>query len=410
MADPRNGPESPSAALPAVDLSDPGLYAGGNPERIWERLRSASPVHRNERPAGSFWAVLSHDAISRVLKDPGTFTSERGMRLDHNPAATASAAGKMLIVTDPPRHGAIRRIINSAFTPRMVARLEQNMRRTVASALDRALAEGTCDFTAVAARLPVSVICDMIGVPPQDWDFMLERTMTAFGAVSEQTDPLAVAEAHVDILSYYEELLERRRKEPQDDIVTALLDGTVDGARLTDEEIFLNCDGLISGGNETTRHATVGGLLALIDHPAEWRRLRQDPELLPSAVQEILRWTSPAMHVLRTATTGTEVGGQEIRAGEQLALWLPAGNRDGAVFPEPERFDVARNPTRHLAFATGHHFCLGASLATTELTVMFDELIRRVGAAEPAGPARRMRSNLIWGYESAPVTLSPAGG
>ncbi|WP_406280421.1 cytochrome P450 [Embleya sp. NBC_00896] len=395
-------------AVTTEDLSDPDLYRSGAPEDLWAKLRATSPVHRNRRAGGDFWAVLSHELITAVLKDPTTFVSERGMRLDHNPAATAAAAGKMLIITDPPRHGKIRRIINSVFTPRMVARLEQNMRVTVGCALDEALERGTCDFTEVAARLPVSVICDMLGVPRADWDFMLDRTMVAFGVNAEGVSEFAVAEAHVDILSYYEDLVARRRKDPQDDIVTALVNGTVDGVPLTDEEIFLNCDGLISGGNETTRHATVGGLLALIENPDQWARLRADPSLLPTAVQEILRYTSPAMHVLRTAARDTELAGHEVRSGDPVALWLPAGNRDEAVFTDPERFDVTRDPNPHLAFATGTHFCLGAALATTELTVMFDEIVRRVATAEPAGPVRRMRSSLIRGFESAPVALTPA--
>lgn len=390
-----------------VDLGDPELYRSGKPEELWAELRRQSPVWRSTGPSGDFWAVLSYSEISRVLRDSATFVSELGMRLDHNPAATAAAAGKMLIVTDPPRHGKIRGIINGAFTPRMVRRLEETMRTTVDSVLEEALAAGGGDFTAVAARLPVATICDMLGVPPADWDFMLDRTMTAFGATGE-ADPLAVAEAHVDILSYYEELVERRRREPGEDIVTALVNGEIDGRPLTDEEIFLNCDGLISGGNETTRHATVGGLLALIEHPGEWRWLRAQDGLPPTVVPEILRYTSPAMHVLRTTATDTTLGGFPVPKGSPVALWLPSGNRDEAEFAAPERLDLRRAPNRHLAFAHGTHFCLGSALATTELTVMFEQLVRRVAAAEPAGPVQRMRSTLIRGHEALPVTLRAA--
>jgi cytochrome P450 len=396
-----------AGGLTGTDLSDPALYQDGEPEQVWRRLRAESPVHHNIRPgAEPFWAVLGHELISEVLKDPATYASSRGMRLDHNPAATAASANRMLIVSDPPRHGKLRRIMNSAFTPRMVRRLEDNMRQTVTGVLDRALDQGTCDFVEVAARLPVSVISDMLGVPPEDWDFMLDRTMTAFGAApGPGQDALAVAEAHVDVLSYYEKLAAERRREPREDIISALIGGQVDGVPLTEEEIFLNCDGIISGGNETTRHATVGGLLALMRHPDQWARLRDDPGLLPTAVQEILRYTSPAMHVLRTATRDTELAGRQVREGDQVAVWLPAGNRDEAVFAQPERFDAGRQPNRHLTFAVGTHFCLGAALATTELTVMFEELLRRVEVAEPAGPVRRMRSNLIRGFESMPVRL-----
>jgi cytochrome P450 len=402
-----NSPGSATGVRAEVDLADPELYRSGAPEAVWASLRATTPVYRNGRGDDAFWAVLSHDLISRTLRDHSTFVSRHGMRLDQNPAATAAAAGKMLIITDPPRHTQIRRIINSAFTPRVVARLEENMRGTVTEVLDRALEEGECDFTRVASVLPVSVICDMLGVPKSDWEFLLDRTMVAFGADAGQRGPLAAAEAHADILGYYAEMVDERRKTPREDLVTALVQGTVEGRPLTDEEIFLNCDGLISGGNETTRHATVGGLLALIDHPDQWRRLREDQDLLPGTVQEILRHTAPAMHVLRTASTATELGGQKIAAGDRVALWLPSGNRDEAVFRDPERFDVSRSPNPHLTFAAGAHYCLGSALAVKELTVFFDELTRRVADVTQTSPPRRMASVLIRGYESAPVRLTP---
>ncbi|MEW2075151.1 cytochrome P450 [Streptomyces sp. NPDC012403] len=396
-----------------TDLADPELPRSGRTEEIWAELRAQSPLYRNERENGRpFWAVLSHPLANQVLKDSANFTSEKGMRLDHNPLATEASAGKMLIVTDPPRHGRIRRIINSAFTPRMVRRLEDTMRSTVVETLDEALEKGTSDFVDAAARLPVSVICDMLGVPKEDWGFMLDRTMAAFGsdAVDGGEDhALRAAAAHTDLLMYYDELVELRRRDPQEDVVSAMVRGEVDGEPLTDEEIFLNCDGLISGGNETTRHATVGGLLALMDNPGQWDRLRADPELLPSAVQEVLRYTSPAMHVLRTANRDTELEGRPIAAGDEVAVWLSAANRDGRVFEDPDAFDIGRTPNRHLAFASGTHFCLGSALATMELSVMFEELTRRVGTAEHAGPVQRMRSNLIWGFESMPVTLGRRG-
>ena len=390
---------------PPTALSDPSLYQDGEPEPLWAALRASAPVHRLVHDGAPYWAVVGHREITQVLRDPATFVSARGMRLDHNPAATALAAGKMLIITDPPRHAKLRRIITASFTPKMAARLEHNMRATVRRALDRALDAATCDFADIAAELPVSVICDLLGVPPADWDFMLRHTRIAFGSAG--ADELAMAEAHVEIMAYYQDLVARRRREPADDLITALVTGTVDGAPLTDEEVFLNCDGLISGGNETTRHATIGGLLALIQHPDQWQALRDHPELLPRAVQEILRWTSPAMHVLRTAAARAELAGHAIEPGDRIALWLPAGNRDPAVFADPERFDVARQVNPHLAFATGNHHCLGAALATTELQVMFGEIVRRVGDARPAGPVRRTRSILIWGFDALPVALTP---
>ncbi len=392
----------------STDLADPALYGGsGEPERIWAALRSQAPVWRNVRPDGSaFWAVLSHREALAVLGDPQTFRSEQGMRLDADPAAVRAAAGKMLIITDAPRHEQIRRIISGSFTARTVRRLERNMRATAADLVSAAVSRGGGDFVPEAARLPVSVIADLLGVPRADWDFLLERTMVAFGA-DPGTDRAAIAEAHTDLFLYFDELLAVRRREPADDVLSAMAHGEIDGRPMTDEEIILNCNGLISGGNETTRHATLGGLLAFIDNPPQWQLLREDPSLMPGAVAEILRYTSPAMHVLRTAAHDAELAGAHIAAGDKVALWLPAINRDESVFADPDRFDISRRPNRHLAFAHGPHFCLGAALATAELTAIFSELLEQVEQARLTGPPQRLASNLIRGFASLPVHLPP---
>lgn len=197
-----------------------------------------------------------------------------------------------------------------------------------------------------------------------------------------------------------------RRKEPAEDIVTALVHGRIDGVPLTDEEVVLNCNGLVSGGNETTRHATIGGMRALIENRDQWRRMREGEVSMEDAVQEVLRFTTPAMHVLRTATRDTELAGRAVAAGSRVAVWLGSANRDDERFERPERFDVGRKPNRHLTFAYGPHFCIGAALATLELRVMFEELVGRIGEADLLGEPVRMRSNLIGGYESMPMSLS----
>jgi cytochrome P450 len=390
--------------LDRIDLADEDLYAYGEPTQVWAQLRSTAPVYRNTRPDGrEFWAITGYQEAARVLKDTATFRSEAGMRLDHNPDATAAAAGKLMIVTDAPRHAKIRRLVSSVFTPRMVARLEQNMRVTVREQLATAASGESREFTDIASVLPLSVICDLLGVPRSDWAFLLECTRTAFGELSP--DPLKRIEAHAAILDYYADSVDDRRRTPTDDVMSALANGTVDGVPLTDEEVFLNCDGLISGGNETTRHASVGALLALIQNPGEWRRAADSPEALDLLANEILRYTSPALHVLRTPRQDVEVGGQRIRAGEPVTVWMAAANRDEAVFADPERFDVSRTPNNHIAFGAGAHYCLGASLARAELRVLFGELLATFSGGDLAGPVRRLRSNLIWGFESLPVTL-----
>jgi cytochrome P450 len=393
-----------------IDLSNPVFYQNSDPEPVWARLRAERPVYLNHRENGDhFWAVMTHGLCTEMLTDPQVFSSENGMRLDSDPQVLTAAAGKMLNVTDPPRHDKLRKVVSSAFTPKMVDRLEATMRTTVGDAVSEAIAAGECEFTRVAQKLPVSVICDMLGVPPEDWDFMVDRTRFAWSstALSEAEEAKKV-QAHTEILCYFLELAEQRRRDPRDDLMTALVCGEIDGAPLTEQEIFYNCDALLSGGNETTRHATVGGLLAFIENPDQWQRLRERPDLMPSAIQEVVRYTSPVMHALRTAKEDVEFGGHRIPAGDHVVAWLPSANRDEKVFADPERFDIERSPKRHLGFIQGNHYCIGAALAKLELTVMFDELTRRVEAAEVTGPVRRLCSNLLWGFDSLPVTFVPA--
>lgn len=393
-------------AYSAIDLSDPSHYSAGDAEALWAALCERSPVLRTERAdAEDFWSVLGYPVAAAVLRDGETFVSSRGMRLDSPPEPTAQAAGSVLIVSDPPRHGSIRRIIGSAFTPRTVRRLEATIRSTATQIVDRAVAAGDCDAVQVAARLPVSVICDMLGVPPEDWEMMLRLTMTAFGSSGDREIEI---EVNSEILAYYAHLVELRRRDPGEDVVSALVHGKIDGVPLTDEEVILNCNGLLAAGNETTRHAMVGGLLAFAASPDQWERLREHPPLMPTAVQEILRYTSPVLHVMRTALRDTRIGEHDVVEGDRVAVWLPAANRDPAVFTDPGRFDVGREPNRHLALSSGTHYCIGSSLAVMELTVLFEELLRRVRYAEAAGAARRLHSNFIWGFERAPVRLHPA--
>lgn len=392
------------APSPAIDLGNSDLYAYGDPEAAWAELRGSRPVHWNVRPDGSgFWAITRYADVVRVLKNGRTFRSSAGMRLDSDPAATETAAGKLLIISDAPRHAKIRGLIGSAFTPRMAARLEQTMRGTVREMLEPALSGEPCDFTDVAALLPVSVVCGLLGVPKADWGFMLERTQIAFGVSDEDT--IERLEAHASILEYYQDLVVQRRQRPADDLISTMANGLVDGAPLTDEEIFLNCDGLISGGNETTRHASAGGLLALIRDPGQWRLAAGSPEHLDTLVDEVLRYTSPALHVLRTPCRDVEIAGTQIRAGDPVTVWMPSANRDEEVFADPDRFDVTRTPNNHLALGIGPHYCLGSSLARTELRVLFGELLASCAGGDLIGPVGRFPSTLIWGFDSLPVRL-----
>ncbi|MFE4613673.1 cytochrome P450 [Streptomyces niveus] len=396
------------------DVTDVALYADGDPLPVWRDLRATAPVHWNSTgiPGEEFWAVMTYDSAVQVYKDSTAFTSERGMRLGSTQHGVDAAAGKMLIVTDPPRHARLRQLMNSAFSPRRTAEMEQTMRDVLNPLIDDAFERGVVDFvTDIAAVLPAAIVCHIMDVARDEHGAFTEMTSKAFGAsLGEEGGPVTVAasaRANAKIFAYYAKLLKQRRAQPGNDVVSTLAHGEVDGVPLTDTEIIMNCNGILLGANETTRLASAGGLLALIENPAEWQRLRDGVVSLDTAVEEILRYTSPAMHMKRVARIDTEVGDQYVKAGETVAIWNPSANRDEAVFDRPDTLDLARKPNRHLAFGTGSHFCIGAALARVELRVMLQILVDRLSGAEIAGPVRRMRSNFMWGVERMPVTLLP---
>ena len=404
-------PASATSAPPAIDLGDPGLYARGTPHELWRRLRVESPVFWNAPHSGrpGFWALTRYEDTVQVLRDARRFSSEGGNMLSTLARGADPAAGRMLVVTDAPRHLKLRQLLARAFAPRTLERLEQTMRATARALVAKAVEQGECDFVAdVAARYPVAVICDLLGVPRADWPLMLELTSVAFASDEEPggETPSAVRAAHSRILLYYAQLADERRRQPRDDLISVLAGAQIDGIPLTTEEILLNCDNLIIGGNETTRHAAAGGLLAFAELPGEWRRLQRDRGLVPSAVEEILRWTSPVMHVLRVAREDVEVRGSTVAAGEPVTVWLAAANRDDAIFAEPGRFDVGRAPNDHLTFAWGSHVCLGAFLARLELRVLLEELLARVRVSTLGGEPERVASTFVCGLKRLPLSLT----
>jgi cytochrome P450 len=390
-----------------VDLADPGLYEHGDPDAVWARLRARSPVHRNPG-ATPFWSVTRYADAVAVYRDAATFSSARGMVLGVDPQAGDPASGRMLVVTDPPRHAKLRRVISGVFTPHTLRRLESRVRSTVGQLVSR-VAGGECEFVdEVAARLPVTIICELLGVPAQDQDWMYHLTSTAFGggdpAATADVAPAERAQAYGDIFDYYRDLARHRRGSPGTDLVSVLARGDVDGVPLDVEDVLLNCTNLVIGGNETTRHAAAGGLLALIERPGLWPALRA-ADAVPSLVEEVLRWTTPGMHVLRTASRDTEIAGQPIAAGDRVVVWNASANRDEDVFDQPWCFDPFRSPNRHIAFGQGGHHCLGAALARIELSTLFGALLDTVSRVEPAGPVRRVRSCVLRGVRRLPVKL-----
>lgn len=319
----------------------------------------------------------------------------------------------MLALSDPPRHRSVRTIMTRAFTPTLMSRLRITADRVSGEVLARALEQRDCEFVNdVAARLPIALTCELMGIPESDWELMYRLTRTAFGAddPSYQTSAsarMSATRAHTEIMLYYRELLNERGTRPREDLVSAIARGVVDDARLSIDELSLHCDNLHVAGQETARHAIVGGVLAFIDSPEQWRVLRQAESTVRPAVEEILRWTSPALHVLRTARADVQLDESMIRAGDAVTIWNASANRDEDVFPAPDRFEIERSPNRHLALGAGEHHCLGAALTRMELHAMFRVFRFLVRNAAVAGPVVRLRSNLVGGYTSVPLTLDP---
>ncbi|SEP48401.1 cytochrome P450 [Amycolatopsis saalfeldensis] len=396
------------SAASEIDLADPLLYTGERPERIWRTLRSAGEPLRAGGDPG-YWVMTRYEDVAAVYRNGSLFSSEKGMQLGLDrsaaEAAAEAAAGRMLIVTDDPRHAEIRRAIGAAFTPKMLRRLEDRT-TAVAHRLVAGAATGeTIDFVEeVAARLPATVICELIGVPDADRDHVTETTQAAFGGATGDPTATQVA-AHAELFDYCDHLVTLKRREPADDVATALANATVEGTPMSQEVAVLNCHGLISGGNETTRHASSTTALTLLTAPDQWDLLRAGQVGPDDAAEELLRFSSPANHVLRVATRDQRIGSVTVSAGEYVTLWLGSANHDEDVFDAPDRLRFSRHPNRHVTFGLGSHFCLGAFLARMELRALVRALAEMGVTIEPRGVPHRLASNFLRGYTSMPLAL-----
>jgi cytochrome P450 len=431
-------PQPDVAGIDDLDLLDPALHAANDLTPVWRWLRANDPVRRHER----FWSVTRHADVLRVVRDPEAFTSLQGNMLRTLLRGHDPGAGRMLVVTDGPRHTRLRRLLTPGFGPRTLGPVTRSITAATRELLGALVRRGGGDFVAeVAAQVPLRAICELLGVPERDRRRVLELTgdaMLGEGDTHEQggaspgtradgggggtagpaggTDPGSRGAAgggggtgsvtrrariaQSEILLYYTRLAAERRTTPGDDIVSLLV-----GGGLTEEEVLLNCYNLIIGGDETARLAMAGGLLALATYGEQWARLRADPALIAPAVEEILRWTTPAAHVGRTAARDVELAGRKVAAGDVVALWTVSANRDETVFDAPDRFDVGRTPNRHLTFGYGPHFCLGAQLARAEIGALLAELRESVREITVTGPVTWLPSNFINGVRTLPITL-----
>jgi cholest-4-en-3-one 26-monooxygenase len=396
-----------------ADLSDPDAFVGGAPHDTFRRLRAEAPVcFFPERGGGpGFWVVSRWDDVRAVSLDQETFSSWRGgVMLRDFTEDLLAAQRETLPSLEPGRHGKHRRLVSGAFTPKVIRALEPRLRDLARRVVDGIAPRGACDFvTEAACELPVQVICELLGIPQEDRD----RIVAWSNAMVGMDDPEYAASAAdgslaaMELCAYASELAAARRAAPRDDVVSSLLAAEVDGERLADHELNAFMLVLAVAGNETTRNAIAGGLQALFDHPDERARLAADPTLWPTAVEEIQRWVTPVMHFRRTATRDVELRGQTIREGDKVTIWYVSANRDEAVFPHPDRFDVGRTPNDHLTFGFGPHYCLGAALAHLEIRIFLEEVLTRLPDVAPAGPPERLRANHIAGIKHLPVRFTP---
>jgi len=394
-----------------IDLMDLSLFEDGAPHDVFAELRREAPVYWNERPqGGGFWALLRHADCKAVGRDPQSFSSAQRGNMIFDQFVDDAARPRMMIELDPPAHTRYRGLVKQGFTPAAMARLQPFARAKMDSILERALDAGECDFVSeIAGELPLQMIAELMGVPEslQPAVYQVANRIMAF------SDPEFVAAgtagenvgAMDELRAIARGLLAERRGHPGDDLSSRLARADGDAEALGDDEFELFFLLLVVAGIETTRSAIAGGMLAFHQFPEQWQRLREDPALLPSAIEEILRWTTPIHHFRRTATRDVDVGGTLIRTGDRVVMWYTSANRDETVFDRANEFDVGRSPNEHLGFGFGRHFCLGARLARLELEVAFTALLAQDVRIELVAPPRTMRSNFAQSPKSMPVRL-----
>jgi cholest-4-en-3-one 26-monooxygenase len=398
--------------LSEIDLLE-DTWATSVPHDAFRTLRREAPVFRHPEPDGpGFWALTRHADIVAVSRDWQTFSSELGGTfIDEQTDESLAKLRLSILAMDPPRHHRFRRLVSRGFTPRMIAGLTDTIEKRAAAIVDDIVDAGECEFVEqVAMRLPLEMICEMIGLPEDDWHrmFELSNKLVGFDDPDMRTSPEEGEAAATEIFAYCDAVAADRRAAPRDDLMTALVEAEVEGERLDELELNLFFVTLVVAGNETTRNLISHAMQALVDHPGEAERLRRLPELWPTAVEEMLRWGSSIHNFRRTTTCDTEIRGQHIAAGDKVVMYYLSGNRDEDVFEDPYRFDVGRTPNDHLAFGGGGvHHCLGANLARAEIQAVMRQVVDRLDGFETAGPVARLRSDFVNGIKRMPLRFTP---
>jgi cholest-4-en-3-one 26-monooxygenase len=404
--------------LSDINLLDRDRFTQGVPHEWFTYLRQNAPVYKHPEPDGpGFWVVTKYDDVVTVGRDGQTYSSDQkrggvvGLE-DMEGYEDFGEGGRLMLTMDAPEHTRYRKLVNRGFTPRQMRLLEPRIRELTAQIVDEVIEQGGCDYVVdVAAEVPLQVIAEMLGVPMEDRHKVFEWSNRMIGSedpeymVSEDL----VQTAQIEMFMYANELAAERRKNPRDDIITALLDAEVDGERLSEMDFNLWFLLIAVAGNETTRNSISHGIKAFCDFPEQYQKLVADPSLAASATEEVVRWASPVMYFRRNVTRDTELRGHEIKAGDKISMWYISANRDEDVFDRPFEFDILRNPNEHVGFGGGGpHHCLGANLARMEIAVLLEEMAKRVPTIERTGEAAPLRSNFIAGIKHMPVEY-PSG-
>jgi cholest-4-en-3-one 26-monooxygenase len=400
--------------LADVDLME-DTWAEGPPDETLALLRREAPVFWHELDgdkAPGFWAITKHDDVRTISRDPATFSSEAMGTFISDPTPEGLAAIRLTLLNmDPPRHSRYRRLVSSGFTPRMIAKLMDQIDRTATAIVDGICERGELDFVEdIAMEMPAQMICEMIGVPQPDRSQIVEwtNTMVGFDDPYWQNTPESGEVAAASIYAYCDALADERRADPQDDILSALVHAEVDGEQLSREELDMFFVILAVAGNETTRNLITHSLVALSDHPDARRQLLDDPTLWPSATEEFLRWGTSIQNFRRTATVDTELRGQQIKAGDKVIMWYVSGNRDERFMDNPDAFIIDRpDVRRHLSFGFGIHRCMGNKLAELQLRILWEEIMQRFERVEVVGDPVRTASSFVHGFTAMPVQLHP---
>jgi cytochrome P450 len=417
---------SVAGVLARIDFTDLDNFANGFPHELFAIHRREAPVYWHEptdnTPDGEgFWSVATHAETLAVLKDPVTYSSVTGGARPFGGTLLQdlAIAGQVLNMMDDPRHSQIRRLVSSGLTPRMIGRVEDDLRARARRLLDAVVPGEPIDFVVdIAAELPMQMICILLGVPESERHWLFEAIEPQFdfgGSRKASLSQLSVSESAAQagrMYAYGQELIASKRAEPTDDMLSIVANAAVDdpgdrdaASALSALELYLFFSLLFSAGAETTRNGVAGGLLALAEHPEQLQALRADLDMLPSAIEEIVRWTSPSPSKRRTATRDVTLGGQSIEAGQKVQIWEGSANRDASVFDRADEFDITRKPNPHLGFGQGVHYCLGANLARLELRVLYQEMLSRFGGVRVVQPVEWTRSNRHTGIRHLVVEL-----